>query len=90
MTALKPIRKAEFNARLLPDGYVLIHSENSDWVYTLSPLGGLVWEFCDGVNTTQEITDLVCSQTELETKQEDIVTLLKDLEEKGLLTYSVN
>jgi|AGTN01.1.fsa_nt_gi hypothetical protein len=90
MTSLKPKRKAEFNARLLPDGYVLIHSQDSSWVYTLSPLGGLVWEFCDGVNTAQEIAALVGSQTELDTKPEDVATLLKDLEEKGLLTYPDN
>ena len=85
MTTTKPTRNPEFRSRLLPDGYVLIHSENSEWVHTLSPVGGLVWEFCDGSNTPEEIAAIITTQTQLAAKTEDIVQLIADLDKNGLL-----
>lgn len=85
MTAAKPKRNPEFNARLLPDGYVLIYSEKSSWVHTLTPLGGLVWEFCDGERTLDEIADLICSKANVPAKREDIAELVKELDKNGLL-----
>lgn len=85
MTAANPKRNSDFNARLLPDGYVLIHSEKSDWVHTLTPLGGLVWEFCDGDKTAEQITDLICSKIQVPAKHEDVVALVEELDKNGLL-----
>ncbi len=85
VTAAKPKRNPEFNARLLPDGYVLIHSEKSTWVHTLTPLGGLVWEFCDGDKTAEQIADLICSRTQVPAKREDVFELVKELDKNGLL-----
>jgi len=85
VTAAKPKRNPDFSARLLPDGYVLIHSEKSAWVHTLTPLGGLVWEFCDGDKTADEIADLICSKTQVPAKPEDVVELVRELDKNGLL-----
>jgi hypothetical protein len=42
-------------ARVLPDGYVLLEILGTDSVHTLTPLAGMVWEFCDGENTLDEV-----------------------------------
>ncbi len=85
-SSIKPKRNSEFSARLLPDGYVLIHSESSEWVHTLTPLGGLVWEFCDGDKTAEEIASLICSAAQVPANEEEVLHLVKDFEEKGLLS----
>lgn len=82
---IKPKRNPEFITRLLPDGYVLVYSEKSEWVHTLTPLGGLVWEFCDGSNSAEQIADTIGSQAEVPTKVEDVAQLLKEFQEKHLL-----
>ena len=48
-------RDPEVKASILPDGHVLLFLERNDWCYTLSPLGGLVWEFCDGGHELEDI-----------------------------------
>jgi len=85
VTPVKPKRNPDFSSRLLPDGYVLIHSENSSWVHTLTPLGGLVWEFCDGLRTSAEIADLISATANVAAKQEDVLELIKELDKNGLL-----
>lgn len=85
MTAAKLKRNPEFSARLLPDGYVLIHSDKSVWVHTLTPLGGLVWEFCDGDKTAEEIADSICKTMQLPAKYDDVFELIKELDKNGLL-----
>jgi len=85
MAEEKPTRNQNFNARLLPDGYVLLYSETSDWVHTLTPLGGIVWEFLDGEHTAEEIADLIRSNAEIESSPDDVSKLLEDLKQKGLL-----
>lgn len=89
-SAFKPKRNPHFAARLLPDGYVLIYSEQSTWVHTLTPLGGLVWEFCDGENAAHEIAGIIRSTALLETKDEDVCQLIKELQEKDLLVADDN
>ena len=48
-------RDPEVKASVLPDGHVLLYLERNDWCYTLSPLGGLVWEYCDGEHAPEDI-----------------------------------
>jgi hypothetical protein len=84
-TVDKPKRNPEFTARLLPDGYVLIHSQKTDWVHTLTPVGGLVWEFCDGDQTGEQIAARICAVVQVAAKREDVFDLIKQLENNGLL-----
>lgn len=48
-------RAANLRTRLLPDGYASIMNESTDTVYTLTPLGAMAWEFCDGKHSSAEI-----------------------------------
>lgn len=80
----KPKRNPDFNAKLLPDGFVLLYSSSSDWVHTLTPLGGLVWEFCDGENSIEQIAQLVKSSVQTDAGENAIAELIKDLDKKGL------
>lgn len=57
-------------------------------VYTLTPLGGLVWEFCDGTNRLEEIVNHITSIKQVgadEGLKEKIAVLLTDLKQAGLL-----
>ena len=51
----KPTRNSNIKTNILPDGYVLVQLSQSDWVYVLTPLAGIAWEFCDGENTLEDI-----------------------------------
>ena len=88
MTDTQLQRHPDVKALILPDGYVLLHLKSYNWIYTLTPLGGLVWEFCEGANT---IDDVVGSIGEIEevTPAPDLKDKVKDLiaelEKVGLL-----
>jgi hypothetical protein len=41
-------RRADVEATILFDGYVALHVLGIGQVYTLTPLGGLIWELCEG------------------------------------------
>jgi hypothetical protein len=81
-------RDPDVKASVLPDGHVLLHLERNDWCYTLTPLGGLVWEYCDGAHGPQDIVrgieaiPDVPPDPELLAKVEE---LLRTLEGLGLL-----
>lgn len=54
---MHPKRAQDIESRLLPDGYLALVSTQTDWAYTLNPPGALVWEFCDGELSADEIAD---------------------------------
>jgi hypothetical protein len=81
-------RHPDTAARLLPDGYLLLHSNDDNRVYTLTPLGGLVWEYCDGSNS---VDDIVCHIRELgetlasSNLETEVQRLVAELTDAGLL-----
>jgi Coenzyme PQQ synthesis protein D (PqqD) len=80
-------RHPKILARLLPDGYVLLHALDSNQVHTLTPLGGLVWEYCDG-QSADDITRQLMEIDELSKLadlREQISVLTCELKEAGLL-----
>jgi hypothetical protein len=84
-------RNARVKARLLPDGYVVLHSAEDNWVYTLTPLGGLVWEFCDGKNNIDSIANKISLMTDLSISPDQMTETFKlvaELQERGLLNSS--
>lgn len=88
MTERRLKRHPHVRSKILPDGYVLLHMEDNDTVYTLTPLGGLVWEFCDGNNTLEDILDCLNEIKEIiaDTSLKDkVARLMSDLEQAGLL-----
>lgn len=65
----------------LPDGYVVLHSTDTDWAQTLTPIAGIVWEFCDGKHDLNQIVDEVSSLITERTRAElhvEIKSLLND------------
>ncbi len=44
---------------LLPDGFLAIYYKLKGQSLVLPPIASLVWEFCDGSHTVEEITVLV-------------------------------
>ncbi|HEY9772471.1 MAG TPA: PqqD family protein [Planktothrix sp.] len=83
-----PLRDPDLTIRLLPDGHVVLHSKRTNRAYTLTPLAGLVWEFCDGTNNLDDIlqrlknVDQVAEGSNLKSEVE---TLLADFDESGLI-----
>lgn len=84
----KLIRNPDVETKLLPDGHVVLFSAQNDWAHTLTPLGGIAWEFCDGESTLDQIIDLVATTAEVkvESVSEELKTLCDELVNSGLLT----
>jgi hypothetical protein len=80
-----PIRRYYMRGELLPDGYVAVHSQTDNRVHTLSPLAGLIWEFCDGKHSLLQIVDKVSAASGIDISSEQAEQLLNELEEAGLL-----
>ncbi len=86
---MKPKRLAGVKAKVLPDGYVLLRTKDSDCVYTLSPIGAIVWEFCDGSNSIDELLEEMKALPDLKVEKgirEQVIQLIEDLKKQGLLS----
>jgi hypothetical protein len=84
----KPKRDATIQTKIIPSGQAVLLSQNTEWAYTLNPLAALVWEFCDGDNTIDNIAERIRSIPEFPdrpTLREDICHLLAELEDAGYL-----
>jgi hypothetical protein len=89
-------RDQDAKTTLLPDGYVAIMKLGSSVGHTLSPLGALLWELCDGTLTVGEV---VCAIEEVggsevrellqdSAKRASLVDLVKNLENTGFLVVT--
>lgn len=86
---MHPRRNPDVKTTLLPDGYVVLYGADSDWAHTLNPTGAMVWEFCDGEHTVDQIAGEVAAllQTaDKESFQTDIARLLDELIGLGLVS----
>lgn len=88
---MRPKRNNEVETRILPDGYVVLFNTKNNWAHTLTPLGALTWELCDGQVSIDEIVDriveLVGSETVDRKLKEQITTLVDQLSELDLVIY---
>lgn len=87
----KPKRDPIIDTTALEDGHVVLVSQKTEWANTLSPLAALVWEFCDGTNTVDDIVSNIKAIPELSfdsSLEQEVQKLLTDLEESGFLTVS--
>jgi hypothetical protein len=76
---------------MLPDGHVVLMSEQTQWAHTLSPLAGIAWEFCDGELNVDEIVKRVCDIagiTSVESIKPELTKLFSELAESGLVSAS--
>jgi len=81
-------RHPQVESRLLPDGHLVLFNSNTNWGQTLTPLGAIVWEFCDGTTSIESIfeqlkeLDSLVVTPELE---QQVISLLEDLADTGLI-----
>lgn len=92
MNSTKPKRSQEMESTSLPDGLVILVNKKTSWAHTLTPLGALVWEFCDGQNSVEEIVSNLKAIPEVGTRptlDEEVAELVKQFDEEGFF-HDVN
>lgn len=88
---LYPIRNSDITTRLLPDGRVVLYNPKTMYAHVLSPLGSIIWEFCDGDHSVDEIiveTAELIGETQQDVPQEiesAASAFIADLEKVGLV-----
>jgi hypothetical protein len=83
----KPKRDDKLESKLLPDGHLVIFSSKTNWAQTLTPVAALVWEFCDGTNTLEQILEHIEELTAQPTSDElrtQVSELIDEFVEIGL------
>lgn len=86
---MRPKRNPDVQTKMLPDGHVVIFSQQSDWAHTITPLAAIAWEFCDGEHSIDEIVEQVLTYTEspdVAEIQPAICALLNDFVQGGLVS----
>jgi hypothetical protein len=86
--AAKPVRSPDVETKILPDGHVVLFCEKSNWAHTLTPVGALVWEFCDGENDLESIITSLGKIKELNGAvglREETIELLQELTDAGFI-----
>lgn len=61
---------------------------NLDFVYTLSPVAARIWALLDGIKTSDEIVDAICTEYDVDrdTARADMTALINDLTEVSLVS----
>jgi len=88
MTIIRPTRNENITTKILPDGYIVLHNSKTEWAHTLTPLGAIAWELCDGLLTVQEIEQQVVELTERSNDhelKEQVVKLVDEFIALGLV-----
>jgi hypothetical protein len=84
----KPRRTEDVKAKILPDGHVVLFADQSTWAFTLSPLAALVWEFCDGDNSVEQIVEeigRIDQNSDKAALSSQVSELVVELSDSGLL-----
>jgi hypothetical protein len=79
-----PVRRDDMSTTLLPDGSVSLQSHTDNRVHTLSPLAGLIWEFCDGKHNLEQIVE-EASAAGVAINLDQAARLLNELVEAGVV-----
>jgi hypothetical protein len=83
----KPVKQSGITTTILPSGHVVLMCEGTDWAYTLTPIGALAWEFCDGLNSAADICSKIAELPEFNdvpVARNQIEELLQELDDAGL------
>ncbi len=86
---IRPKRNPDVQTKMLPDGHVVIFSQQSDWAHTITPLAAIAWEYCDGEHSIEQIVEQVLTYTEAPNASEiqpAIAALLNDFAQGGLVS----
>jgi len=82
----RPMKDASVRDELLADGGMILYHTTANLLTTLNPTAALVWEYCDGRHDfamiAAEIRDIF---PDVPTMEEDVATILRDLQARGLL-----
>ncbi len=84
----KPKRDPNIDTTALHDGHVVLVSKKTEWANTLSPLAAVIWEFCDGTNTVDDIVAHIKAIPEISidsSLEKEVEKLLAELDESGFL-----
>jgi hypothetical protein len=82
----RPKGREDLLKRDLDDGCVL-YDEKTSQVYTLNTTAALIWEYCDGNTTIEEIAEEIASAGNLNKDEaiKDVQKTIADFNEKALL-----
>jgi hypothetical protein len=86
MAGSHPLRRADVETHVLPDGSSLLFDPDTDVGHVLDALGSLVWDYCDGALSADDITGEVAGLLPHESHlPAEVRRLLADFAEAGLL-----
>ncbi len=81
---LTPARNLAVKSQLLEDGFVSLYNSQTSMAFTLPPLGGIVWELCDGTLSLDEIIqrvyELIEAAVSLEDLEAQVCPLIEELQ----------
>jgi hypothetical protein len=81
-----PERDPRVLDELLADGSMVLYHTASRKLMTLNPTAALVWEYCDGQHSLEQITDEVRAVfPAAPTIADDVVNVLNDLRAREML-----
>ena len=81
-----PKARADVEAHLLPDGTCLLVDLAADEGHVLSVLGALVWDYCDGTMSRENITaEVVALLPQDPTVHDEVAQFLDTFAARGLL-----
>jgi hypothetical protein len=81
-----PKARADIEAHLLPDGTCLLVDLAADEGHVLSVLGALVWDYCDGTMSREDITAEVAALLPQDPAvRDEVMQFLDTFVERGLL-----
>jgi len=90
MSSLFIARAAEVAARSL-DGEMMIMSARDSTLFTLNPVGTVIWQSADGKTPLSEIVERkICAEFAVDPREalEDAETFVSDLASHGILVVS--
>jgi hypothetical protein len=81
-----PKRRESVAAQVVTGEAVLLDIESGEY-FSLNPVGGRIWELCDGTRSTAEIVSVMCDEYDV---AQDVVTadteeILGELEKAKLV-----
>jgi len=85
-----PQARPDVETHALPDGSCLLFDPVSSEGLALNLVGALVWEYCDGALTNDEIADEIAALTpEHAGLRDEVLMFLKEFTRNGLLLPAV-
>jgi hypothetical protein len=80
-------RVDEIKTTLMPDGHVVLFNTKTEWAQVLNPMGALVWEYCDGITSVNEMLEEIAKllETDKNTLAADVNSLVAELLAQGLI-----